>query len=324
MRLVLLGPPGAGKGTQAKVLSQRLGVPAVSTGDIFRSNVSRRHAARSSRPRRYMDAGDYVPDSVTNAMVRDRLAEPDAAEGFLLDGYPAHRRPGRRARRHARRQPGGELDRVARDHRGPRRGRRPARSAAPPSRAARDDERGGRPPPPGGLHRGDRAAGSALRRARAARCRSTAPARSTRSPRATARRGGAERRCCRVPQSVSRMIEIQDRPSRSQRCAVPAWSSPRRSSCCGRPYAPGVTTADLDAVAEAAHPQPRAHVRTSSATTASRPRSARASTTRSSTASRATGSCARATSSRIDCGAIVDGWHGDAAITVPVGEVAPS
>ncbi|HET8719264.1 MAG TPA: adenylate kinase [Nocardioidaceae bacterium] len=87
MRLVLMGPPGAGKGTQAKVIAGRLGVPAVSTGDIFRTNVSDQ-TPLGREAQRYMDAGDYVPDEVTNAMVRDRLAEPDAASGFLLDGYP--------------------------------------------------------------------------------------------------------------------------------------------------------------------------------------------------------------------------------------------
>jgi adenylate kinase len=87
MRLVLLGPPGAGKGTQAKVLSQRLGIPAVSTGDIFRTNVAG-GTSLGREAQTYMDRGEYVPDTVTNAMVRDRLAEPDAATGFLLDGYP--------------------------------------------------------------------------------------------------------------------------------------------------------------------------------------------------------------------------------------------
>jgi adenylate kinase len=87
MRLVLMGPPGAGKGTQAKVIAGRLGVPAVSTGDIFRANVSEQ-TPLGREAQRYMDAGDYVPDEVTNAMVRERLAEPDAAVGFLLDGYP--------------------------------------------------------------------------------------------------------------------------------------------------------------------------------------------------------------------------------------------
>lgn len=82
-----MGPPGAGKGTQAKVISARLGVPAVSTGDIFRANVSE-GTPLGVEAKRYMDAGDYVPDEVTNAMVRDRLAQDDAARGFLLDGYP--------------------------------------------------------------------------------------------------------------------------------------------------------------------------------------------------------------------------------------------
>jgi adenylate kinase len=87
MRLILMGPPGAGKGTQAKVISTRLGVPAVSTGDIFRANVSE-GTPLGVEAKRYMDAGDYVPDSITNAMVRDRLGQADAGGGFLLDGYP--------------------------------------------------------------------------------------------------------------------------------------------------------------------------------------------------------------------------------------------
>lgn len=86
-RLVLLGPPGAGKGTQAARLSDRLGVPAISTGDIFRANVADA-TELGRRAQRYMDAGEYVPDEVTNAMVRARLAEPDTEQGFLLDGYP--------------------------------------------------------------------------------------------------------------------------------------------------------------------------------------------------------------------------------------------
>ncbi|HEY0774984.1 MAG TPA: adenylate kinase [Nocardioidaceae bacterium] len=87
MRLILMGPPGAGKGTQAKVISGRLGIPAVSTGDIFRANVSE-GTPLGLEAKRYMDAGDYVPDEVTNAMVRDRLSQDDAVDGFLLDGYP--------------------------------------------------------------------------------------------------------------------------------------------------------------------------------------------------------------------------------------------
>jgi adenylate kinase len=87
MRMLLMGPPGAGKGTQAKVLAERLGIPAVSTGDIFRANVAAK-TELGLEAKRYMDAGDYVPDEVTNAMVRDRLSEADAGDGFLLDGYP--------------------------------------------------------------------------------------------------------------------------------------------------------------------------------------------------------------------------------------------
>ena len=87
MRVVLMGPPGAGKGTQAVVVAARLGVPHVSTGDIFRANVAG-GTPLGLEAQKYMDAGEYVPDSVTNAMVRDRLAEPDAEPGFLLDGYP--------------------------------------------------------------------------------------------------------------------------------------------------------------------------------------------------------------------------------------------
>ena len=87
VRLVLLGAPGAGKGTQAERLSQALGVPAISTGDIFRRNVAER-TELGQRAQRYMDAGEYVPDEVTNDMVDDRLSQADAANGFLLDGYP--------------------------------------------------------------------------------------------------------------------------------------------------------------------------------------------------------------------------------------------
>ena len=82
-----MGPPGAGKGTQAKVIAERLGIPAISTGDIFRKNVSEQ-TELGVEAKRYMDAGDYVPDEITNAMVRSRIAEPDARDGFLLDGYP--------------------------------------------------------------------------------------------------------------------------------------------------------------------------------------------------------------------------------------------
>ena len=87
MRLVLMGPPGAGKGTQADIVSGLLGVPHVSTGEIFRHNVSR-GTSLGLEAKRYMDAGEYVPDGITNAMVRDRLSQEDCRPGFLLDGYP--------------------------------------------------------------------------------------------------------------------------------------------------------------------------------------------------------------------------------------------
>ncbi|MEV6691663.1 adenylate kinase [Micromonospora sp. NPDC051196] len=87
MRLVLVGPPGAGKGTQAEFIAAHLSVPKISTGDIFRANVSQ-GTPLGVEAKRYMDAGKLVPDEVTINMVRERLAEPDAAEGFLLDGFP--------------------------------------------------------------------------------------------------------------------------------------------------------------------------------------------------------------------------------------------
>jgi adenylate kinase len=87
MRLLIMGPPGAGKGTQAKFVAGHFGIPAISTGDIFRANVSQ-GTPLGVEAKRYMDAGEYVPDEVTNRMVRNRIEEPDAAGGFLLDGYP--------------------------------------------------------------------------------------------------------------------------------------------------------------------------------------------------------------------------------------------
>ncbi len=87
MRAVLVGPPGAGKGTQAQILASELSIPKVSTGDIFRANVSGK-TDLGKKAKEYMDRGDLVPDEVTNAMVKDRLAQEDAAEGFLLDGFP--------------------------------------------------------------------------------------------------------------------------------------------------------------------------------------------------------------------------------------------
>ncbi|WP_426999058.1 adenylate kinase [Pseudarthrobacter sp. N5] len=85
--MLIIGPPGSGKGTQAERISGCLGVVAISTGDIFRDNV-RRRTPLGVEAGKYMDNGDFVPDSVTNSMVRDRLQQQDAREGFLLDGYP--------------------------------------------------------------------------------------------------------------------------------------------------------------------------------------------------------------------------------------------
>lgn len=82
-----MGPPGAGKGTQATAVAEHFGVPAISTGDIFRANVAQ-GTPLGVEAKRYMDAGEYVPDEVTNNMVRNRIADPDADAGFLLDGYP--------------------------------------------------------------------------------------------------------------------------------------------------------------------------------------------------------------------------------------------
>ena len=87
MRIVLVGPPGAGKGTQAHFIASHLAIPRISTGDIFRYNVSQ-GTPLGRQAKEYMDRGDLVPDEVTIAMVRDRLSEDDAQPGFLLDGFP--------------------------------------------------------------------------------------------------------------------------------------------------------------------------------------------------------------------------------------------
>ncbi|WP_209561705.1 adenylate kinase [Frigoribacterium sp. PvP032] len=86
-RLLIVGPPGAGKGTQAVRIAESFGIPAISTGDIFRANVAG-ETDLGLKVKAIIDAGDYVPDSLTNELVSDRLAESDAEQGFLLDGYP--------------------------------------------------------------------------------------------------------------------------------------------------------------------------------------------------------------------------------------------
>ncbi len=87
MRLIIMGPPGAGKGTQASRIAERYAIPAISTGDIFRRNLAE-GTPLGEQAKTYMDAGEYVPDEVTNNMVADRLGQADAAAGWLLDGYP--------------------------------------------------------------------------------------------------------------------------------------------------------------------------------------------------------------------------------------------
>jgi adenylate kinase len=87
VRIVLVGPPGAGKGTQAHFIASQLAIPRISTGDIFRYNVAN-NTELGAKAKEFMDRGDLVPDEVTVAMVRDRLAEDDAKAGFLLDGFP--------------------------------------------------------------------------------------------------------------------------------------------------------------------------------------------------------------------------------------------
>ncbi|XAS74661.1 adenylate kinase [Micrococcaceae bacterium Sec5.1] len=85
--MLIVGPPGSGKGTQAERISERLQVVAISTGDIFRDNV-KGLTSLGLEAKKYLDAGDFVPDGITNKMVRERLGEPDVEHGFLLDGYP--------------------------------------------------------------------------------------------------------------------------------------------------------------------------------------------------------------------------------------------
>ena len=87
MRLILVGPPGAGKGTQAVHLAAHFGIPHISTGDIFRTNI-KGETELGKLAKSYMDAGNLVPDSVTNEMLKDRISHDDASNGFLLDGYP--------------------------------------------------------------------------------------------------------------------------------------------------------------------------------------------------------------------------------------------
>ncbi|MBA2774500.1 MAG: nucleoside monophosphate kinase, partial [Nocardioidaceae bacterium] len=87
MRVVLVGAPGAGKGTQAKYIAEHYKIPSISTGDIFRANIAEQ-SDLGKKAKAYMDAGDLVPDEVTIGIIRDRLAQGDTEPGFLLDGFP--------------------------------------------------------------------------------------------------------------------------------------------------------------------------------------------------------------------------------------------
>jgi adenylate kinase len=86
-RLLIVGPPGAGKGTQSARLTESFNIPAIATGDIFRANI-KNETPLGKQVKAIVDAGDYVPDTLTNALITHRLEEPDALDGFLLDGYP--------------------------------------------------------------------------------------------------------------------------------------------------------------------------------------------------------------------------------------------
>ena len=175
-----MGPPGAGKGTQAESSpngsASRRSPPATSSGP-----TSRRAPSSASQAKRYMDAGDYVPDEVTNAMVRNRIDEPDARRGLPARRLPAHARPGRRARRDDRGTP---ATRSTPSWCSP--STRDELVAAPhgpgPERGTCRRHRGRDPAPPGGLRRADRAADRGLPRARPAPRGRRPAARSRRSP----------------------------------------------------------------------------------------------------------------------------------------------
>ena len=149
------GSARCGQGDPGKYVAEHFKIPAISTGDIFRANVGQ-GTPLGVEAKRFMDAGEYVPDELTNLMVRDRIDEPDAVAGFLLDGYPrtlaqVEELDGMVA------FTGHSLDAVDRPDRRPR-GDRGAAAAPRPDRGPRRRHRGRHPPSPGGLRRGDRAA----------------------------------------------------------------------------------------------------------------------------------------------------------------------
>ena len=312
-----MGPPGAGKGTQAKFVAEHFRIPAISTGDIFRANVSAGHAPRASRRKRYMDAGEYVPDEITNLMVRNRIDEPDAVPGFLLDGYPRtlaqveeldgmiklHRPPARR-RRGPDRRPG-------RDRAAAAAARRSSRAAPTTPRTSSGAARRSTPSRPSRSSRSTATAASSSR--------STAWARSTRSPSASSTPSTSSRRAepgrrwaCATAASRSR------RPSRSplMRRRRPG-SSAETLELLRAAVRPGVTTGELDAIAEDAHPRPRRHPVVPGLRHPPFPaHDLRLGQRRGRARHPGDRVLVEGDVVSIDCGAIVDGWHGDAAITV--------
>ena len=295
MRLILMGPPGAGKGTQAKFVAEHFKIPAISTGDIFRANVSQRHRRSGVEAKRYMDAGEYVPDEVTNLMVRDRIDEPDAEPRLPARRLPAHARPGRGARRDDRvhRPPPRRRGRADRRR---RRDRRSGCSSAPQVEGRADDTE------------------DVIRRRQEVYAEQTAPlievyrdrgllievdgmgevdevtAAHLRRPRRRPRElsAGARDGLPRPRRSRSRRRDqiASMRRGRPGRRPDPRAAARRRS-------APGITTGELDAIAEDnIRVRGRRRRRSWATHRPSRPRSAPRSTTRSCTASRATGCCA--------------------------------
>ena len=180
-----MGPPGAGKGTQARFVAEHFKIPAISTGDIFRANVTQ-GTELGVEAKRYMDAGEYVPDEVTNLMVRNRIDERRRRGRLPARRLPAHAGAGRGARRDGRvhRPP---ARRGHRPHRRPR-GDRGAAAAPRGDRGTRGRHRGRHPAPPGGLRRARPSRSSRSTASAGSPTRSTAWARSTRSPRASSTR----------------------------------------------------------------------------------------------------------------------------------------
>ena len=184
MRLIILGPPGAGKGTQAARIAERLGIPAISTGDIFRANI-KDQTPLGVKVDEIITSGGYVSDDITNEIVEDRLSWDDADARLPPRRLPAHRGPGRRPRRDA------VASRARTRRRARARGRRGRHRRAPAQarrdRGSRRRHRGRHPRAPGDLPQGDRAARASTTSSSASSSRSTAWVPSTRSPTVSSR-----------------------------------------------------------------------------------------------------------------------------------------